>query len=172
MALSRLGHKYIVLFFLLSTSLLFYLIMFKVNPELDGSNGFEVIQLQLTFSVSKAQQIVSSWSDLSVEKFEYAMMLDSLYALSYGIFFTSLVSYVLHLKNMLETNYRYLIYLPFCASALDWIENAIEVVFINSLASISTTLFFFHSVAAILKWLCLPLLLLFILLLLKKKSTQ
>ena len=170
MAVDRIGEKNIVLLFLMTTLTLFYFVMFQINPSLDGVDGMGVLQLQLAFDKSVGEKIINAWKNLTPLKFQFAMWVDSLYALSYGLFFASLASFTLKSKNMFTTRYRYLVYLPFLATILDWIENIIEAIFVSSVGSISSTLFFLHSVVASIKWLCLPMLFILLILILKRKN--
>jgi hypothetical protein len=47
-------------------------------------------------------------------------------------------------------------------SIFDWIENTLEILFINNHIEFSNTLFFIHSIIASLKWLALPIIVTFI----------
>jgi len=52
--------------------------------------------------------------------------------------------------------YKLLLFLPFLAGIFDWIENTLELFFINNPTEFSNILFFIHSLIASLKWLILP----------------
>ena len=146
-----------------TTLILFAIVMFYVNPSIDSKSGLEVLHLQLSFEKELGIQIVSSWTDKGVRLFFNLIWLDYIYALSYSIFFSSLL---LKLQNT-YTKKSMIIYIPFLAGTFDWIENTLEIIFLKNMESFSETLFFIHSIVASLKWLVLPVVLVIMLNLLK-----
>jgi len=138
-----------------TTIILFAVIMFYVNPSIDSKNGLEVLYLQLSFEKEIGTQIVKSWTQTGINRFLELIWLDYIYALSYSIFFSSL------LFKLQTINYKksMIIYIPFIAGILDAIENTFEILFLNNMEKFSNTLFFIHSLVASLKWLVLPIVL-------------
>jgi len=143
--------KKIVIISMIMTLIMAYIVMFIFDPMVDGKDGLSVIALQLAFEKSKGIQIVSSWD---IEAFNRGIVLDYLYALSYMIFFASLISWLEKKRDILPSFFPYIALL---AGAFDWIENSLELWFLHDVEPFSSTLFFIHSIFSILKWLALPL---------------
>jgi len=145
------------------TLIMFMVVMFIVNPSIDGKDGIGVLSLQLAFDKKVGIEIINNWTQLGIENFNKLIFTDYIYALSYSIFFTSIVSVLIVKKskqNILK--YKLIIYLPFIAGLFDWIENTLELLFINNPIEFSNTLFFIHSIIASLKWMALPIIVTFI----------
>ncbi|MEA2027748.1 MAG: hypothetical protein U9N49_02065 [Campylobacterota bacterium] len=155
-----LGRIYLLKLFLLISFIMFVVVMFIANPMIDGKDGLDVVNIQLTFDKDSAQEIVESWGAEGIERFNHLIFSDYLYALSYAFLFASLLLWLL-LKTEKQNDIRYSwsIYLGFVAGACDWIENTMELLFINNMESFSNILFILHSMVATLKWLALPIVL-------------
>ena len=145
-----LAHKKIVIISMLLTLMLFAVVMFVVNPLIDGKEGFDVIALQLAFSKEAGEKIIASWD---VTAFYKWIVFDYLYAFAYGLFFASLISWLEKEKGV---TYSIFPYIAVAAALLDWMENSLELWFLHDPAAFPSTLFFLHSCLAALKWLALP----------------
>ena len=145
-----LAHKKIVMLSMITTIILGTIVMLFVDPLIDGGNGFDVIALQLSFDKAAAQEIVSSWD---ISAFRKWIIMDYLYAMSYMIFFASLILWLEKRKGLAH---GYVSIIALCAGIFDWIENSLELWFLQDTESFSATLFFVHSLLATLKWLALP----------------
>lgn len=145
------------------TLIMFIVVMFIVNPSIDEKNGMGVLALQLAFDKEVGIEIINSWTQSGVENFNQFIFTDYIYALSYSLFFALILS-VLILKKSKQNllKYKLIVYLPFIAGLFDWIENTLELLFINNPIEFSNTLFFIHSIIASLKWMTLPIVLTFI----------
>jgi len=142
------------------TLIMFTVVMFIINPSIDGKNGMGVLALQLAFDKEVGIEIINTWGKSGIENFKQLIFTDYIYALGYSVFFASILS-VLILKKSKQnlSKYKLIIYLPFIAGLSDWIENTLELLFINSPIEFSNTLFFIHSIIASIKWLTLPIVL-------------
>jgi len=150
-----LANKKIVLISMITTVCMFILVMFIANPIIDTKNGIDVILLQLMFDKHEAIELVSHW-DVAV--FNKWIITDYLYALSYTVFFVSLLSWLIKVKDIPNAHrYHILIYIAMLAGMLDWVENSLELWFLYDVEYFSATLFWIHSLLASIKWLCLPL---------------
>jgi len=163
--------KSILLSSLILMLIMFTIIMFFVNPLIDGVNGIGVIELQLSFTKEAGVEIINMWGSSGIEYFRQWIFVDYIYAFSYSIFFASLLS-MLILKKAKDTSlaYTWVVYLAFIAGAFDWIENTIELFFFRDPSDFSSTLFFFHSILATLKWLAVPVVVVYIFVLLIKSN--
>lgn len=150
---------------------MFIVVMFYVNPSIDGGNGSSVIELQLSFSKENGSKILAQWGSLGIESFKSLIVADYIYALSYSLFFASLLSFLI-LKKGKGLLFRYTIVVPisFMAGTLDWIENTIELFFISNQAQLPEAVFFTHSIIATLKWATIPVAVIYIIVLLSNKS--
>jgi len=160
------ANKKVVIISMMTTLIMAYIVMFVFDPMVDGKDGLGVIALQLAFEKSKGIQIVSSWN---IEVFNKGIILDYLYALSYMIFFASLVSWLEKKRDILPSFFPYIALL---AGAFDWIENSLELWFLHDEEAFSSTLFFIHSIFATLKWLALPLIVWRIIILFRLKDVN
>ncbi|HHL30935.1 MAG TPA: hypothetical protein ENJ41_00015 [Oceanospirillales bacterium] len=148
---------------------MFIAVMFVINPIIDGSNGVGLIDLQLSFDKTAAIGIVQSWGEQGVYRFNRWIFSDYIYALSYGLFFASLLSYLLSKKNLLShSTYKFVVFIPFIAALLDWLEDSLELLFINNQTAFSASLFFSHSLIATMKFAFIGLTLLFLLIIWRK----
>jgi len=161
--LNILSKKSIIIISMVITLIMFTVVMFIVNPSIDGKNGMGVIVLQLSFNKEVGIEIINSWTQSGIENFNKFIFTDYIYALGYSIFFASILS-VLILKKSKQNilKYKLIVYLPFIAGLFDWIENTIELLFINNPIEFSNILFFIHSIIASLKWIALPIIVTFI----------
>jgi len=161
--LNILSKKRVIILSTVITLVMFTVVMFIVNPSIDGKNGMGVLALQLAFDKEVGIETINSWTQTGIDYFNRYIFTDYIYALSYSIFFSSLLS-VLILKKSKQnlSKYKFIIYLPFLAGLFDWIENTLELLFINNPIEFSNILFFIHSIIASLKWIALPIILTFI----------
>ena len=73
------------------TLIMFMVVMFIVNPSIDGKDGIGVLSLQLAFDKKVGIEIINNWTQSGIENFNKLIFTDYIYALSYSIFFTSIV---------------------------------------------------------------------------------
>jgi hypothetical protein len=147
----------------------FIAVMFVINPIIDGSNGVGLIDLQLSFDKTAGIGIVQSWGEQGVHRFNRWIFSDYIYALSYGLFFASWLSFLLIKKNLVShLSYKFVVFVPFIAALLDWLEDSLELLFINNQTAFSAGLFFTHSLIAIMKFGFIGLTLLFLLIIWRK----
>lgn len=171
--LHALNRKSLLIGSLALMSIMFVIVMFFVNPLIDGGNGIGVLKLQLSFQKEAGIEIVNSWGQSGAENFNKWIFTDYIFAFAYSVFFASLLSFLI-LKKGKETlfSYRSVVYLAFIAGFLDWVENTVEWLFINNPSEISNTLFFLHSIASSLKWTAMPIAVVCIVVLLTKKNAS
>jgi hypothetical protein len=171
--LNALNRKVVLIGSLALMSIMFVIVMLFVNPSIDGGNGTGVIKLQLSFDKESGIEIINSWGQSGIENFNQWIFTDYIYALAYSVFFASLLS-LLILKKGKETflPYKSAVYLAFIAGFFDWVENTIELMFVNNPSEVSNTLFFLHSIVASLKWAAFPIAVAYIVVLLTKKNAS
>jgi len=145
-----LANRQVMIISMISTLIMAFIVMVIVDPLIDGKDGFSVIALQLSFDKEIGKEIVSSWN---IEAFNRWIIMDYLYALSYMIFFVSFLLWLEKIKNLPSTIVPYI---AIGAGVFDWIEDSLELLFLNNIEAFSSTLFFIHSIFATLKWLALP----------------
>lgn len=152
-------------------SVMFVIVMFFVNPAIDGKDGSGVLELQLTFEKDAGVELLKSWGEPGVTNFKNWIFTDYIYAVFYSLFFASLISY-LTLKKGEEVNLASITFvsLGLLSGVLDCVENSMELSFINNPYSFSKTLFFVHSIVATLKWITVAIVIIYIFFLLSKKN--
>lgn len=156
---------------LILMSIMFTIVMFFVNPQIDGNDGLGVIKLQLSFSKEVGIGIIHGWGESGIAHFKQWIFTDYIYAFSYSVFFASLLSMLILKKGKSKLlGYSWVVYLALIAGILDWIENTIELFFLNDPTAFSGTLFFLHSVIATLKWAAVPIAVVYIIVLLTQKN--
>ena len=158
-----LANKKTVILSAILTAFMAFVVMAIVNPMIDGKDGLSVIALQLSFDKAAAKEIVSTWD---IEAFRQWIFTDYIYALSYVVFFTSLL---LWLGKEKHVNVKRFVAIALFAGLFDWVENSLELWFLQDMDHFSSTLFFIHSVLSTMKWLALPVVLWKIVQLLKTK---
>jgi len=155
--LNILSKKSVLMISTIVTLIMFIVVMFIVNPSIDGKNGMGVLALQLAFDKEVGIKIISDWTQSGIENFNKFIFTDYIYALGYSIFFSSILSaFILKKSKQNIAKYKFIIYLPFIAGLFDWVENTLELLFINNPIEFSNILFFMHSIVASLKWIALP----------------
>jgi len=154
-------------------SVMFVVVMFFVNPAIDGNDGSGVLALQLLFEKDAGIDLLKSWGESGVNNFKKWIFTDFLYAFSYSLFFASLISY-LALKKTLQVRSTsvYFVSLALCSGVLDCVENSMELSFMSNPYFFSANLFFVHSLVASLKWLAVASVVIYILVLLIKKNAS
>jgi Na+/citrate or Na+/malate symporter len=136
---------------------MFAIVMFYANPLIDGGNGSGLIKLQLAYDKEAGIEIINSWGASGIDHFNQWIFTDYIYAFSYAVFFASLLSILIMKKGKEEfLVYRFGVYLAFVAGLLDWIENTMELFFVNNYSGFPSALFFLHSIVATVKWAALP----------------
>ena len=151
------GNKKVIAISTIVTLIMFTVVMFIVNPSIDGKNGMGVLALQLAFDREVGIEIINTWGKSGIENFKQLIFTDYIYALGYSFFFASILSVLILKKSKQNSSkYKFIIFLPFIAGLFDWIENTLELLFIHNHIQFSNTLFFIHSIIASIKWLILP----------------
>ena len=158
-----LANKKTVILSAIFTAIMAFIVMVIVNPIIDGENGLGVIALQLSFDKTIAKEIISTWN---IGAFKEWIFTDYIYTLSYVLFFASLL---LWLGKEKHVNVKRFVAIAFFAGMFDWVENSLELWFLQDMDHFPSTLFFIHSVLSTLKWLALPVVLWKIVQLLKTK---
>jgi len=159
-----LTNKKTVIFFGITTLIMAYIVMVIVDPMIDKKDGFSVIALQLAFFKENGLKIISTWD---IEAFKKWIFTDYIYALSYMLFFSSLALWLAKVKKTTAGIYPYI---AIMAGIFDWIENSLELWFLNSPDTFPSALFFIHSIISTIKWLALPLFLFGIIKMILKKK--
>lgn len=149
------------------------IVMLYVDPAIGGGAGISVIQLQLSFDKSVGQQIVNSWGLAGVANFNKLIVADYIYAFSYALFFASLLSWLILKKGVEKIGaFKFAVYFSFFAGFLDWVENTIELLFVNYPDAVSQGLFFVHSIVSTVKWSAIPIAIIYVVLLLNKEDVS
>ena len=78
------------------TAIMGFIVMVIVDPMIDGKDGLSVFALQLSFDKTVAKSIVSTWD---IEAFREWIFTDYIYAVSYVLFFASLLLWLGKEKN-------------------------------------------------------------------------
>src|SRR5210317_813697 len=151
--LRTLGKSTVLISSFALASVMFVIVMFFVNPSIDGGNGSGVLELQLSFEKNVGIELIKSWGKSGVNHFNRWIFTDYIYAFSYSLFLASLISF-LALKKGKEACLASisLVRLAFLSGALDFFENSMELSFMNNPYVFSNNLFFVHSIVATLKW--------------------
>ncbi len=156
-------NKKVLIGFGILTGIMYVIVMFIINPMIDGKTGLEVIKLQLSFTTENGKSVFNGWNEIGQQNFLKYIYTDYIYAFAYSVFLSSL-----YFNKVLKNNIKivgkhiYILILPFVAGLFDMIENTIEIFFIKSPDGFSELLFGFHSILASLKWLGLPIILYFL----------
>jgi hypothetical protein len=120
-----------------------------VNPAIDGQDGAGVLALQLAFDKEVGNEIIKSWGSAGRTMFVRWIFTDSLYAAAYSVFLAALISTLLLRKGRQGSRYfQAVVLIALLAGACDWLENTMELAFIQNPAEFSTTLFRLHSLVA------------------------
>ncbi len=169
--IQALSKKTVLISSFILMSIMFVIVMFYVNPLIDGDDGSGVLRLQLSFDKDAGIEIINSWGESGVAHFKRLFFADCLYAFTYALFLASLVSFLI-IKKGKEASliYKQVVYLSFFAGLLDCVENTMESYFIDDPLNFSSTLFFLHSIIAVVKWLAVSIVIAHIVILLAKKN--
>lgn len=152
-------------------SIMFIIVILIVNPLIDGGDGLEVVKLQLSFSKDAGIDIIQGWGKSGIANFNQWIFTDYIFAFAYSVFFASLLAMLILKKGMSKSaSYTWTVYLAFIAGFFDWIENTMELFFLNNPSNFSSFLFFIHSIIASLKWATGPIAVVYIIILLSKQN--
>ncbi len=169
--LEIMSKKLILISSLVLMCITFTIVMFFANPQIDGADGLGVIELQLSFNKEAGIGIIQNWGESGIANFRQWIFTDYIYAFAYSVFFASLLSMLILKKGKGSSlNYTWVVYLAFVAGILDWMENTMELIFLNNPIDFSSSLFFFHSIVAVLKWSAVPIAVAYIVILLTKTN--
>lgn len=168
--LQLLGEKKVLVGSFIVMTIMFSVVMFFINPLIDGSSGFGVIKLQLAFNKEIGVEIIERWGDTGVANFKLWIFADYIYAASYSVFFASLLSLLIIQKGKTQYPiYTWTVYLAFVAGTFDWVENTLELFFINDPERFSDSLFLLHSIISTLKWTAVPIAVIYVMILIAQK---
>lgn len=171
--LQVLGKKYVLVSSFALMASMFVIVMFYVNPLIDGGDGFGVLQLQLSFDKNLGIEIINSWGETGTDHFNRWIFTDYIYALAYSIFLASLTAFLVTKQGKGSYSIsRYFVFLAFASGVLDSLENTMELFFINNPYGFSDSLFFLHSVVSLLKWTAVALVVAYILALLTGRKPR
>lgn len=130
-------------------------VLFIINPIIDGGNGFGIILLQLSFKKNAGIALISQWSEGYLSRYNQLMISDYFYAIIYGWCLSSIISTLIKSRGSIAEKYYYVITFPLLAAFLDWIENTLQWFFINQPHTFSEEFFTLHSFMACGKFLLL-----------------
>jgi hypothetical protein len=171
MLLHVLGKKCALISSFVLMAIMFVIVMFFVNPLIDGGDGFGVLKLQLSFDKNLGIEIINKWGEAGIDHFNRWIFTDYIYALAYSLFLASLTAFLVTKKG--KGTYpasRLVVSLAFASGVLDSLENTMELLFINNPYEYSESLFFLHSLTALLKWAAVAVVIAYILFLLTRKN--
>ncbi len=169
--IQTLSKKTVLAASLVFMAIMFVVVMFYVNPLIDGNDGSGVLRLQLSFDKNAGIQVINAWGESGMVHFNRLFFMDYLYAGAYGIFLASLMSFLIMKKGKQGVLiYRFCVGLPFFAGLLDCMENTMEISFVKDPVNFSSALFFLHSVFAMVKWLAVFVAMVFIIILFFKRN--
>lgn len=171
--LQVLGKKYVLIGSFVLMAIMFAIVMFFVNPLIDGGDGSGVLQLQLSFDKGRGIEIINSWGAAGTDHFNRWIFTDYIYALAYSLFLASLTAFLVTKQG--KGRYpvsRYFVALAFASGVLDCLENTLEILFIKDPYGFAESLFFLHSVVALLKWAAVALVMAYILALLPRRKPR
>lgn len=123
-------------------------VSFWANPLIDGKDGWSVVELEFAFTKANAQMIIEKWGGIA--NYNRFIITDYIYAIAYVLFLRALLRYLMQKKERL---YKTPLYLAPLAGLLDWIENSMQLLFINY--NFTNAFVFAHSLIASLKFLLL-----------------
>ena len=167
------NNKKILMISMIMTLVMFFIVMFFTDPAIDGSNGLSVIALQLAFHKSAAIEIINGWGPSGIEHFNQWIFTDYIYAMSYSVFFASLLSLLIANKGVRDNlRYTWVVYFALAAGLLDCTENTMELYFLRSPSTYPDMLFSLHSFVASAKWSALPVVITYIVVLTVKKGNS
>lgn len=169
--LKVLSRKSVLIGSLSLMSMMFIVVMFFVNPSIDGRTGSSLLWLQLSFDKEAGIKIIRSWGPGGIEKFRQLIFTDYIYASTYSLFSASLISYLAKSKRRKFSRADvFFVCTAFSAGILDFIENSMELSFVGNPNAFSGKMFFVHSVIAGLKWSAVVSVVIYVLRLLTKKN--
>lgn len=126
---------------------------FGINTILAPLGLVRVVEFQLTFSRSGIEGILRSWGPEGLKIFKSHFYLDFAHPVIYAVFLFSLLRlFQMKLSGSDEGPVPKYLYLPFAAMAMDFIENVLELLVINSPATVPEAVIFTAGIVSSLKW--------------------
>ncbi|MBC7260834.1 MAG: hypothetical protein H5T63_02375, partial [Chloroflexi bacterium] len=137
---------------LLLTILAFVAFAYFDQARPPGTPG--VVALQLAFSAEAFQSIVKQWGESGVQAYRVSTLyVDSWFPLVYASLLASLIALLTHkLGRVLDKATLLFFTLPFVATLLDWVENALHLILLRNPDHFSPMLVLIASLAAAIKW--------------------
>ena len=133
------GHPATLITSALLTLLLSSLVFFVIYPNVDSTNGFSVLQLQLSFDVHHAQRIVAAWGDQGLYYYVKWLFTGYLLAIAYWVMLTALLIRARRIRNLsanqqqsFHKTFPWILLLPTLAASLDVIENSLHLCFLSN----------------------------------------
>lgn len=105
-------------------------ILFFIYPNVDSKFGFSVIQLQLSFDITTAQHIITSWGGRGVFFYVKWLFTGYLLAIAYWLMLTALLIKATRIDG--KKQHIMVLLLPTIAAALDIIENTLHLSFLSN----------------------------------------
>lgn len=153
--MTRILLKKPVLFISLGATVLFALLLARIDTQVAGSGGLGVVYLQLSFSKKIFESILASWGSEGIKLFISTLWLDFLYPLSYSFMISSALAHVftrnLGQEQSFSTQQVLFIAAPFAAALFDYLENILHYIIITQ-RLFTETLILGASISATVKW--------------------
>jgi hypothetical protein len=150
---SLLGRKRTLVASTVLTVIFALLVFVIVDPYIQGEKGANIVALQCSFDKSHADAVLQTWGSDAAARFNRSIWIDYLFALVYPVAFASWLYFLAGRKGMLSSVYcRSSIYIALSAGIFDWIEDSMELWYINKISDLSGDFFFLHSLAAYAKF--------------------
>jgi hypothetical protein len=171
MMLSIVGKKQTLVFSTLLTVILALFVILVVDPYIEGEHGASIVTLQRSFDRNSADTVLATWGSDAAARFNRSIWVDYLFALVYPVALASWLLLLISKKGLLSSVYcRSSIYIALSAGLFDWIEDSMELWYINKTSELPEIFFFLHSLAASAKFTAIVVAALCIVILLLKKG--
>ena len=168
---SILGRKQTLILSTLLTIILILVIILIVDPYIEGTKGASILSLQCSFDRTHADAVLRTWGSDAAVRFNQMIWVDYLFAFVYPV---ALASWLLFFINKQQGLISYVycrssVYIALSTGLFDWIEDSMELWYINKTSELPEIFFFLHSLAASAKFAAIFLVLLCIVILLLKR---
>ncbi|MGC8786355.1 MAG: hypothetical protein ACP5Q1_02900 [Anaerolineae bacterium] len=147
----KMAHASVVGLTLLLTVLAFVAFAYFDQARPPGTAG--VVALQLAFSAEAFQSIVKQWGASGVQAYRVSTLyVDSWFPIVYASLLASLIALLTHKLGKAFDKVTLFFTLPFVATLLDWVENALHLILLRNPDRFSPMLVLVASLAAAIKW--------------------
>jgi len=116
---------FLVILILLGLLILFEILFAEIlTPQfLKLTKGTGLLDMTTFYNPEQAFEMIENYGPGGRAFYNLIQIVDFFFPIVYTLFFMSLTAYLLKLNNLIQSRWRFLVFIPLIAGLCDWLEN-------------------------------------------------